>query len=319
MPALKDFPRIPVGISSCLLGEKVRFDGGHKKNDFINNHLVSYMDFQPVCPEVAIGLGVPRPPIRQTRTEHGIRVLGSADPGLDVTDRLHEFGDRMAGKLSYICGYIFKSDSPSCGMERVKTWPAGGGPGRRDGVGAYAGQIMFHQPNMPAEEEGRLNDDGLRDNFIERVFVYYRWKRLLEDGITPAKLVQFHTRHKLVFLAHNQAAYRRLGQLVASAGKHPAKDLLAEYETGMMSALKRKTSRKQHGNVLQHLAGYVSKHIDADDRKELAEIIDDYRNGLLPLTGPITLIKHHLRHHPNEWASDQYYLDPYPRELRRNH
>ena len=310
------YTKIPVAISSCLLGEAVRFDGGHKYHPYINRQLADYFEFRPFCPEVAIGLGIPRAPIRLVTTADGVRVKGVQDGSLDVTDQLDAYGKRVAGKLEGVCGYIFKSRSPSCGMERVKTWRENGSPDKSDGVGAYAAAIMRDHPNLPVEEEGRLNDPGLRDNFIERVFTRYRWLQLVHHHITPARLVEFHTQQKLSVMAHNQAGYRRLGQLVATAGKKGFRDLCSRYETKLMQVMQRQATRKSHTNVMQHLQGYFSKQLSAADRAELGELINAYRLGLVPLVAPLTLIRHHFLHHPNDWAMQQTYLDPYPRELQ---
>ncbi len=307
--------KIPVGISSCLLGQSVRYDGGHKYDAYINRRLANYFDFRPFCPEVAIGLGTPRPPIRLVLTSDGLRVQGVKDSSQDVTEQLSEYGKHVAAKQAGICGYLFKSRSPSCGMERVKTYQETGMPGRSDGVGAYAQAIMQAHPNLPVEEEGRLHDPDLRENFIERVFTRYRWQQLNQRGATPARLVDFHTRQKLAVMAHNQAAYRRLGQLVAEAGRRGFAKRLLQYEEELMHAMRRPASRKSHSNVLQHLQGYFSRQLSAGDRAELSGLIEDYRNGLVPLAVLLTLIRHHLRHHPNEWALNQTYLEPYPREL----
>ncbi len=311
----KGIRKIPVGISSCLLGEQVRFDGGHRYDRYINRRLADFLEFRPFCPEVAIGLGIPREPVRLVRTAHGVRVRSVQNPAIDVTDRLTASGNRLASSMADVCGYIFKSRSPSCGMERVKTWRESGLPDRSDGTGAFAQAIMRAHPNLPCEEEGRLNDPDLRDNFIERVFTWYRWRQLLHGGITPARLVEFHTSQKLSVMAHNQAAYRRLGQLVAGAGNQGFRDLCTRYETELMAALKRTATRKSHSNVLQHLQGYFSSQITPGDRAELNGLIDQYRLGLVPLAAPLALIRHHLRHYPNDWALQQTYLDPYPREL----
>ena len=200
-------------------------------------------------------------------------------------------------------------------MERVKTYHEGGMPGRSDGVGAYARAIMQAGPNLPVEEEGRLNDPDLRDNFIERVFTWYRWQQLKQRGLEPASLIDFHSRQKLSVMAHNQAAYRRLGQLVAGAGRRGFEQRIRQYEDELMAAMRRLASRRSHTNVLQHLQGYFSRKLSADDRAELSGLIEDYRHGLVHLSVPLTLIRHHLRHHPNEWALQQTYLEPYPREL----
>jgi len=222
----------------------------------------------------------------------------------------------MSARLSELSGYIFKRGSPSCGMERVKVYSEQGMP-VKSSTGAYAAEIMRAQPLLPCEEEGRLGDPVLRENFIERVFVFKRWQNLMREGLTPGKLVDFHTSHKFLVLAHNQSAYRRMGRLVAQAGsRHTDIDELGtQYAIELMGALKRRASRKQHVNVLQHLIGYVSDFLDADDRAEMVDIIEQYRQGLVPLIVPLTLLKHHLRRHPNEYVQRQFYLTPHPKEL----
>lgn len=306
--------KIAIGISSCLLGAEVRFDGGHKRDSYINGTLSEYFEFVPVCPEVAIGLGTPREPIRLVRSANEIRVVGVKNPRMDVTDALRDYGASMAERLTNISGYIFKRASPSCGMERVKVYTEKGMPATNS-VGAYADEFMKRQPLLPCEEEGRLGDAVLRENFIERVFVYKRWQNLTRDGLSPRKLVDFHTEHKFLILAHNQAAYRRMGKLVAQAGTRSMDEVAGEYVTELMTALKRRATRKQHVNVMQHLFGYVSKFIDASDRAEMVDIIEQYRAGIVPLIVPITLLKHHIRRHPNAYVERQYYLTPHPREL----
>ncbi len=309
------FKKIPVGISSCLLGEQVRYDGGHKYDPFINKRLVDFFEFRPFCPEVAIGLGIPREPIQLVKTVDGVRVQGVKDSSIDVTDRLARYGDSVAKNMDDVCGYIFKARSPSCGMGRVKTWRENGLPGRSDGIGAYAQVIMRNHPNLPAEEEGRLNDPDLCDNFIERVFTRHRWLQLVRNGITPARLIAFHTRQELSVMAHNQAAYRRLGQLAAGAGQTGFKKLCTEYETELMHAMKRPATRRSHTHVLQHLQGYFGKQLSAADRAGLSALIEQYRLGLVPLAAPLTMIRHYFGHHPNEWALQQTYLSPCPQEL----
>ncbi len=307
---------IQIGISSCLLGDEVRYDGGHKHDRYITGALAPYFKFVAVCPELAIGLGVPREPIRLRRTAHGVRVLGTASADLDVTDALREYGVRMAHELSQISGYIFKSRSPSCGMERVKVYPrTEDGAPSRDGVGQFADAFMQIQTNLPVEEEGRLGDPVLRENFIERVFTYKRWQELLAGGVTAERLVDFHTRHKFAILAHGNQEYKRLGRLVADAGARPLEDLASEYAATLMAGLKKRATRRNHANVLQHLQGYLKTHLDAQDKAELVEVIDDYRLGRVPLVVPITLLRHHFRKHPDSYVDRQVYLNPHPKEL----
>lgn len=306
--------KIRIGISSCLLGEKVRFDSGHKRDSYINGTLSQYFDFIPYCPEVAIGLGIPRQAIRLVFKGERVHVTGTRDPSLDVTDKLHAYGRKVAGEIQDLSGYILKKGSPSCGMERVKVYHENGNPLDK-GSGAFAEEIMQAHPLLPVEEEGRLGDPVLRENFIVRVFVFHRWQRLLQAGLTAGKLVEFHSDHKYLLMAHSQAAYRRMGQLVAEAGKMDPQPMADTYGAELMNTLKHKADRKQHTNVLQHLVGYLREHLDDGDRQEMAEVIEQYRIGQVPLIVPITLLRHHFRRHPDPYILRQHYLHPHPDEL----
>ncbi|HDP88793.1 MAG TPA: DUF1722 domain-containing protein [Thioalkalivibrio sp.] len=308
------FKRIRVGISSCLLGEEVRFDGGHKRDAYVVGTLSEYFDFVPVCPEEAIGLGTPREPIRLVQKADGVHVVGVKTVTRDVTEALRAYGEKMAGRMTDISGYILKRASPSCGMERVKVYTEAGMP-VTTASGKYAEAFMQAQPLLPVEEEGRLGDPVLRENFIVRVFVYHRWQTLVTHGLTAQALIDFHTDHKYLLMAHDQNAYREMGRLVAQAGNRPLDELANDYVTALMTALRTRATRRQHVNVLQHLFGYVSKHVDAADRAEMIEIIDHYRDGLVPLIVPITLLKHHFRRHPDPYIERQVYLSPHPKEL----
>ena len=305
---------INIGISSCLLGEPVRFDSGHKRDAWITATLSRYFRFRPYCPEVAIGLGIPRAPIRLLRIDGQLRVRGVRDPALDVTDRLADFAARTLPELGDLCGYIFKSRSPSCGAFRVKVYSVNGHP---DGSaeGAFAAAVKLAMPLLPVEEEGRLGDARLRENFITRVFVYQRWRRLRADGIDAAGLVAFHSDHKYLLMAHNQAAYGRLGQLVAAAGEGDIEARAEDYAAELMAALARPATARGHCNVLSHLLGYLKRDLDAADRGELVDTIEAYRRGELPLIVPITLFNHHFRRHPKPYIERQVYLHPHPREL----
>lgn len=310
--------RIPIGISSCLLGEPVRFDGGHKHDHYITGTLGDYFEFIPICPEMGIGLGRPREPIRLERRDGVVRVTGTRNPALDVTTALTDFARARLPELAGIRGYLFKRASPSCGMERVKVYEqrGRGTTTRRDGVGVYAGVVMAGLPNLPCEEEGRLGDPQLRENFLERVFLYDRWRRVQEQGLNAAALVDFHSRHKYQLLAHNQSAYRRLGRLISDLRARPLAEIASDYEQAVMQAMRRIATPRSHSNVLEHLAGYLKSQLDAGDRRELAETIAEYRQGLLPRIVPITLLRHHFRRHPDPYIAKQYYLSPHPRELR---
>jgi uncharacterized protein YbgA (DUF1722 family)/uncharacterized protein YbbK (DUF523 family) len=313
LPQDSDSP-IRVATSSCLLGAEVRFDGGHKHNGYITKTLARYFEMIPFCPEVAIGLGVPRPPIRLMSDGGQVRVVGVSDPDLDVTEDLMEYGRTVAAQLSDASGYIFKRGSPSCGMERVKIYSDKGMP-VDSGAGIYAQTIMHELPLLPVEEEGRLMDPVLRENFIERVFVYHRLQSLCRSQLTPAKLIEFHTNHKFSVLAHDEAAYRELGQIVAAAGSADLPQLAERYATLLMTAMKKRATRKLHSNVLTHIMGFLKDHIDSGDKAELLEVIDKYRHEQIPLIVPVTLLKHHLRRYPDPYIARQYYLNPHPEEL----
>jgi uncharacterized protein YbgA (DUF1722 family) len=237
--------------------------------------------------------------------------VGTRDAGLDLTDALASYGRRMAEELTDISGYILKRASPSCGLERVKVYRDGDRP-RSTGTGIYARELMEGQPLLPVEEEGRLNDPLLRESFIARVYAHHRWHKLQRTGLTAGGLVDFHTRHKLLLMAHSPQAYRELGRLVANAGNEPLQPLAARYIEQFMAALKERAPRKRHVNVLHHLLGYLKKRLDADDRRELVNTIDAYRRGELPLVVPVSLLAHHFRRHPMAYIQCQVYMQPYP-------
>lgn len=313
-PAFSDNPaRVRIGISSCLLGERVRYDGNHKRQDYLIETWGRYVEFVPVCPEVGIGLGVPRPPIRLVGDRARPRAVGVRDATLDVTAPLEAYARARARQFDDLSGHIFKSKSPSCGLARVPVY-AGDKAARRAGRGVYARVVTDAHPLLPVEEEGRLNDPELRDNFIERVFAYRRW-RALGPRVTAARIVAFHTAHKLVLMAHGAAQARALGQLVADVRPANAKRIGADYAQAFMQALARRATRKTHANVLMHVMGYRKRELSADDKAELLALIDAYRLGHVPLLAPLTLLRHHLRHHPDPFLARQLYLYPDPHEL----
>ena len=307
--------RIRIGISSCLLGETVRYDSGHKQNRYITQILGWFFEFVPACPEVAIGLGVPRPPIRLRGDPENPNAVAVTDSTFDVTAKLDEYARSRVETSRAFSAYIFKRGSPSCGMERVKVFDSKGMPSAH-GAGIFAKRLMQEIPLMPVEEEGRLTDPVLRENFITRVYVYHRWQRMREEGITAGRLVDFHTRHKMLIRAHGEAGYQRLGRLVAEAGRHDMTELADEYVELLMRALKRPATRKQHSNVLSHLAGYLKREIDSGDKAELVRLIDAYRLGRVPLVVPVTMLKHHFRRRPDPYVGHQFYLEPHPEELQ---
>ena len=304
--------KIPIGISSCLLGQNVRFDGGPKRDSYITGTLNEYFDFHAFCPEVEIGLGTPRPTIHLIKVDLTVRCVGIKDPTLDVTDRLRHHAEHQKDLHADLCGYILKNGSPSCGMERVKVYSDK--QAQKNGIGIYAQEMMRLNPLLPIEEEGRLGDAGLRENFIQRIYVLYRWKQMLLDGLTVNDLTHFHARHKLIIMSHDD--YRGLGQLLASATNLNVTEIAEQYILQLMMTLKKVASRKNHVNVLQHIQGYLKKDLDADDKAELCEVIERYRNGFIPLIVPITLLKHHFRKNPDQYIESSYYMSPYPQELQ---
>jgi uncharacterized protein YbgA (DUF1722 family)/uncharacterized protein YbbK (DUF523 family) len=312
---------VRIGVSACLLGEKVRFDGGHKEDTFVHKTLADFVDFVPVCPEVDIGLGVPRETIRLEGDPSNPRLIAPKS-GRDLTDQMNQYATRRLEELAHsgLHGYVLKKDSPSCGMERVRVYHQASGGAARVGIGLYAAALTARFPSLPVEEEGRLNDPVLRENFIERVFAYFRLQLFLEQKPSGSDLVEFHTASKMALLAHSPRHYQELGRLVAAAGRTPNPELLDNYARLFMEGLKVKATRRKHSNVLGHLMGYLKKALDPADKAELLETIDGYREGQVPLVVPLTLLKHHFRRHPSDWVNRQTYLNPYPAELMlRNH
>jgi uncharacterized protein YbgA (DUF1722 family)/uncharacterized protein YbbK (DUF523 family) len=306
---------IRIGISACLLGDEVRFDGGHKRDAFLVETLGPFVEWVRVCPEVEMGLGTPRETLRLTRTPEGVRML-TTRTGVDHTEGMRRWARQRLAELAReeLSGYVLKKDSPSCGMERVKVFGTTGMP-ERNGRGLFAAALLERFPHLPVEEEGRLSDPRLRENFIERVFAYRRLRDLFARGWTTQDLIRFHTAHKMALLAHSTTAYRALGRLVAGAAAMPRAALREEYERQFMDTLTRLATPQRHTNVLMHMAGHFKKRLDAASKAELLETIDEYRRGLTPLVVPLTLVRHYVRIHQIEYLAGQTYLEPHPREL----
>ncbi|MHC5012029.1 MAG: YbgA family protein [Planctomycetota bacterium] len=316
---------IRLGVSACLLGQPVRVDGGHKRNRFLVEELGPYVTWVPVCPEVEIGLGTPRPALRLVRGEvDPNRPSGRAPPRLvgskngdDVTARMETWGEKRLPELASagLHGFVFKKDSPTCGLFRVRVYDENGAPSK-DGRGLWADAFARRFPLLPAEEEGRLNDPHLRENFITRVFTYARWCRLRASDPAPPDLVRFHTAHKMLLLTHSPRRYREMGPLVAEAGTRPWEELLDAYGLRLMETLAERPSRGRNLDALQHLAGFLKKDLGSEEKQELARVFRQYREGLVPLVVPITLLRHLLRtrtRHP--WVDEQLFLAPYPESL----
>lgn len=308
-----DKPKL--GVSACLMGVEVRFNGGHKQSDLCTQALDNYFDFIPACPEVAIGMGVPREPIRLVGDIEQPKAVGTVHPELDVTQALAEYGQHMADTLSDISGYIFMQKSPSCGLERVKVYRENGAPFDGGGRGIYAQAFCARHPDLPVEEDGRLNDPVLRENFITRVYAYAAWQRLLKAGVTRRALTDFHSRYKYQVMASDVVQYHALGQLLGSMGRSDPNDIAPRYFSQLMQALKKCATRRGHTNVLQHLSGYLKQTLSGDDKQELQALIAQYRQGIVPLVVPLTLLKHHFRHHPDPYVALQVYMQPHPEPL----
>ncbi|MGQ7817401.1 YbgA family protein [Metapseudomonas furukawaii] len=308
-------PRPTLGISACLLGDPVRFNGGHKESRLCSHDLARYFDFVPLCPEVAIGLGIPREPIRLVGDPDSPRAVGTRRPENDHTDALLEFGRTKATQLDGISGYIFMQKSPSCGLERVKVYQDNGYPAEGGGRGLFAKAFCASRPDLPVEEDGRLNDPVLRENFLTRVYAYAQWQALRREGLSHKAILDFHARYKYQLMANDPVQYKALGRLLGSIGEHRVEDIAPRYFSALMAALKKCATRRTHSNVLQHLCGYLKRHLSRDEKAELLRLIDQYRSGIIPLVVPITLLKHHFHGHPDRYIAQQAYLQPHPEEL----
>jgi uncharacterized protein YbgA (DUF1722 family)/uncharacterized protein YbbK (DUF523 family) len=312
--------KIRLGVSACLLGQEVRYDGGHKRDRFLIDTLGRFVEWVPVCPEVEIGLGIPRDRIRLVGDAAAPRLIVEKT-GDDLTARMERYARARTRELESLDlhGYVLKRGSPSCGLFRVRVYDERGVV-RGNGAGAYARVLTARFPVLPVEEEGRLGDPALRENFIERVFAMARWRTFVARRPGAGDLVAFHTAQKFAVLAHSPSHYATLGRLVAAGGGARLAARVTEYGTLLMQALSIRATRARHANVLQHLTGFFKRQLEAAQRVELADVIHDYRLGLVPLVVPLTLIKHHVRRLGVAYLADQVYLSPHPKELMlRNH
>jgi len=312
--------KIKLGISTCLLGENVRYDGGHKLDRFLTDTLGQYVEYVPVCPEVECGLPIPRESMHLEGDPESPRLITSKIKQ-DMTERMVRWAKRRVVEFEEedLCGFIFKSDSPSSGMERVKVYNEKGMPVKK-GIGMFARIFMEHFHLLPVEDEGRLHDPELRENFIERIFTLKRWRGVLGKKENRGNIVDFHTKHKLLILSHSPKHYKMMGKLVAQAKDLPLKKLYWQYQTLLMESLRLKTTPKKNANVLQHMMGYFKEQLSSDEKKELLEVIDHYRKEYIPLVVPMTLINHYVRKYDQPYLKQQVYLNPHPLELQlRNH
>ncbi|MBO3752449.1 DUF523 and DUF1722 domain-containing protein [Streptosporangiaceae bacterium NEAU-GS5] len=308
-------PRI--AVSSCLLGEPVRFNGGHSRDRFLYGELDPHVDWVQVCPEMEIGLGTPRETLRLETSAEGPRLMTRTSRA-DLTERMRRLATERAAALD-VDGYVFKSRSPSCGIHGIPLYPAKDGPPlNRRNRGVFSGLVMEAHPRLPVEDEGRLNDGPLREAFVERVFAHARLRELFDGDWLPRDLVGFHARHKMQILAHDPARYRQAGRVVAQAGTLPRAELADAYRCVFQEAMAHKATIGRQFNVLQHCLGMVT--LDQARRADLAEVLDSYRAGLVPLSVPVTLLRHHARGDAAAYLRDQTFFAPFPAELRlRNH
>lgn len=309
-----------LGISACLLGQRVRYDGAHKRDHFLTDTFGRHVEWVPVCPELEAGMGVPRETVRLVGSPLNPRMIAEKS-GKDWTMAMNRLAAKRARELAEldISGYVFKKDSPSCGLERVRVYDSNNMPARK-GRGLFAARVTKRLPLMPVEEEGRLNDPSLRENFIERVFAYRRWQDAASAPKSIRALVDFHTRHKFLLLAHSDRHYRHLGRVVAAAKQKPLRDAYNEYGRFLMDGLAVHATAKKHANVLDHMMGYFTKDLSTEERKELVELIGDFRRQLVPLIVPVTLTRHYVTKYAVNYLLQQVYLDPSPKELMlRNH
>ncbi|MDO9110290.1 MAG: DUF523 and DUF1722 domain-containing protein [Desulfatirhabdiaceae bacterium] len=312
--------KIRIGVSACLLGQQVRFDGGHKHDRYLTNTLGEYLDFVPVCPEVEAGFPIPRETFRLIGDSENPRLVTSRS-NIDHTDRMVDWARTRVRELDKenLCGFIFKSDSPSSGLMRVKVYNPKG-MAEKKGVGLFARTFTQHFPLLPVEEEGRLNDPKLRETFIEQIFTLKRWRETLAQGRSIKNLVDFHTRHKLLMLSHSPANARLMGKLVADGKNMSIQAVYAQYERLLIETLRMKSTLKKNMNVLEHILGYFKKQLNSDEKQEMLEIFDRYRNEFMPLIVPVTLLNHYVRKFGEPYLKQQVYLNPHPIALKlRNH
>ncbi|MEN0037723.1 MAG: DUF523 and DUF1722 domain-containing protein [Cellvibrio sp.] len=312
--------KIPLGVSQCLMGEQVRFDGGHKHNHYLTDVLSEYFEFRPVCPEVAIGLGIPRKPIRLVIVGDETRVRGIANPDQDVTDALVDQAELAIARMPDICGYIFMQKSPSCGAFGMKRYLANGYSIDSKGRGAYAKRVMELVPLLPVEEAGRLNDAGLRDNFLTRVFAYHDFKTSVAEAPTAKKLIEFYSRYKYQVMAHHVPSYFAIGRYLSNLSGRDISICSNEFFRLLMEALAHHATRKSNTNAIMHLRGYLKDRLNTQEKHELSQLIDSYRTGIVPLVVPLTLLKHHLLKLDNPYLKSQTFWSPHPERLGlRNH
>lgn len=304
-----------LGVSACLMGQAVRFDGGHKQSKFILNELSRHIDFVSTCPELEAGFGLPRPTMQLRMVKDETRLVYSKHPDIDITVQMKDFAVKKVETLSEVDGFIFKKDSPSCGVFRVPVVTHKDGMKERNGVGIFADSFQQRFPLIPVEDEGRLNDAALRENFFERVYAYRRWKAIETRKNRVNDFIEFHARHKFMLMARGSECYQELGRMVAGTTVNDLKERREKYIERFMQVMKIISRPGRQVNVLQHMMGYIKEKISSEDKQELLSIFEAYRKKQMPLIAPVTLLRHHLRVNPQKYIVKQHYLDPFPEEL----
>ncbi len=304
-----------LGVSACLLGQTVRYDGGHCRNRLVSERVAEFAELVPLCPETGIGLPVPRPPIHLLRRDDEIRLVTRNRPEVDHTEAMQQFAERQLPLLLSLDGFILKKSSPSCGLERLPVEDAATGQRSRDGSGLFVQFLQQRLPLLPLEEEGRLNDPHLCSAFFERVFAHHRWRQIDDIYRNKAGFQHFHACHKLQLMARGDRHYRELGQLVANTGRDNQSEQVVRYIQRFMQVMARTPSRGRMINVLQHVMGFFKQQLSAEDKRELLALFDAYRDQRVSIQAPLTLLRHHLRRHPHDWLAAQHFFFPYPDSL----
>ncbi len=323
MNLISETTEIPVGISACVMGEEVRFNGGHSQSGICRNQLAKHFKYQTFCPEVAAGFGIPRPTMRLIGDPEKPTLTFSKKPkdetqaslGDDLTQQLTDAFQPMLRRCTGLDGFILKKDSPSCGMERVKIYQESGYPHEQRGSGLFAKALMEQYPNLPVEEDGRLNDPQLRENFVMRVFAHHNFRTEVVEQPSFHNLLQFHSSYKYLLMAHNQVAYRDLGKMLAEAHQEPLDTLMTTYIQQFMSAINTPASRGSHCNVMQHIMGYLKQSVESQARQDILNVFEQYRLGEVNLVTPMTLLSHYINQNGSEYIRAQRYLEPYPAHL----
>ena len=307
---------IKIGVSACLLGEKIRPDGRHARSHYLTQTLSKYVEFIPLCPEMACGMGINREPVRQVDCADRIRLIGY-DTGEDWTERMDSWCERILVGLEEdeLCGFILKNNSPSCALKMGKVYSTTGKAPRRE-QGFFTTRLAKHYPLLPLESDDGLKNPILRENFIRRIFVLDRWHSFLKRGGGIGHLVDFHTRHKMLIRAHDLRGYRELGRLLGESTIQTQNEVIDTYAALLFKSLELKTTRKKNSDVLMHAAGYFKKDLDSDDKQEIQSMIYAYKSGKVPLIVPMTLINHHARKLDKGYLVQQLYFHPNPSELK---